>query len=183
MHLVFISHASADRDIALRVCACLEGHGVACWVAPRDIPAGALWGEAILDAISQASIFLILVSADANASSHVLRELERAASKKKTIIPIVLDGCIFAKSFEYFLSPCHFLNIDTHFIDDNLPQLLSSVLHLLSTEGSSTNHLLDSKRGESAIAVARRPLQHPDSWGRTNNAGFLRRLFAKLDDR
>ena len=29
----------------MRVCAVLEARGIACWMAPRDVPAGAKWDE------------------------------------------------------------------------------------------------------------------------------------------
>ena len=36
-HDVFISHSSKDKPIADAICANLEGTGIRCWIAPRDI--------------------------------------------------------------------------------------------------------------------------------------------------
>ena len=45
---VFISHSATDRDAAEAICAALEAAGLACWIAPRDIPAGTPWAAAIM---------------------------------------------------------------------------------------------------------------------------------------
>ena len=50
-HDVFISYSSKDKAVADAVCAGLEGRGIACWMAPRDIVPGVDWGAAIIDAI------------------------------------------------------------------------------------------------------------------------------------
>jgi TIR domain len=102
LHKVFISHASSDRVAAEKLCRYLESNGLTCWIAPRDIPAGAIWGEAIVDAISRAAIFVVLVSRQSNKSSHVLREVERATSKQKFILPVLLDGEPLEKGLSIF---------------------------------------------------------------------------------
>ena len=38
--LIFISHASEDRNIAFRTVEALENENIKCWIAPRDIPGG-----------------------------------------------------------------------------------------------------------------------------------------------
>jgi len=47
---------------------------------------GALYADAIVRAINEAKVLLIVLSQSAVASSHVGREVERAASKRKQII-------------------------------------------------------------------------------------------------
>jgi len=45
-HDVFLSYAAADQALAFAVVAGLEGQGIRCWVAPRDIiPAGSEYGQ------------------------------------------------------------------------------------------------------------------------------------------
>ena len=50
-HDVFISYSSRNKQTALAICHVLEGHGVRCWMAPRDIPPGADYGDVIDEAI------------------------------------------------------------------------------------------------------------------------------------
>lgn len=53
---VFISHASADCAAAERVRDDLESDGIACWMAPRDVPAGDDYAKAITDAIGSCNL-------------------------------------------------------------------------------------------------------------------------------
>ena len=62
-HDVFLSYASTDRPAADAICAALEARGIRCWIAPRDVPAGADWGEAILTAIGRAHAMVLVLSA------------------------------------------------------------------------------------------------------------------------
>ena len=50
-HDVFISYSSKDKNVADAVCAVLERNGIRCWVAPRDVIPGIVWGTAIVGAI------------------------------------------------------------------------------------------------------------------------------------
>ena len=127
LHKVFISHASSDRVAAEKLCRYLESNGLTCWIAPRDIPAGAIWGEAIVDAISRAAIFVVLVSRQSNKSSHVLREVERATSKQKFILPVLLDGEPLEKGLEYFLSQSQFVSAFPDAFENCFSSLLASV--------------------------------------------------------
>src|SRR5664279_5034508 len=75
---VFLSYASADAQVATRVCEYLESHGVSCWMAPRDVKPGAAYADAIVRAISDAKALVLVLSASAVGSAHVGREIERA---------------------------------------------------------------------------------------------------------
>jgi hypothetical protein len=86
--IVFISYASADKADASAVVNMLEGSGVPCWIAPRDIPGGAIWPEAIADAIGRCRLFLLLFSPASDHSDEVLRELGLAGNQKKTLFPV-----------------------------------------------------------------------------------------------
>jgi len=101
---VFVSHASADRAFAEALADYLEQRGIACWLAPRDVAPGALYAEAIINAISDAPALVLVLSQHAAASSHVGKELERASSKRRPIIAVRLDQAPLPPAFEYFLS-------------------------------------------------------------------------------
>src|SRR5688500_10544408 len=80
---VFISFASADAAVANAVVDSLERHGITCWIAPRDVRAGAVYADAIVRAISAAKALVLVLSESAIASAHVGKEVERASSKKR----------------------------------------------------------------------------------------------------
>ena len=90
-HDVFVSYSAADKSTAEAAVAGLEGHGISCWIAPRDIPAGSEYGEQIVEALKNCRIVLLIFSASANSSPHVRREVERAISSTKVIIPFRIE--------------------------------------------------------------------------------------------
>jgi hypothetical protein len=83
---VFISYASLDAAVAERLCATLEAAAVPCWIAPRDVEAGALYADTIVRAINEAKAVVLVLSESAIGSDHVARELERAACKHKRVM-------------------------------------------------------------------------------------------------
>jgi TIR domain-containing protein len=76
---VFISYASQDAAVANAIVEALERNGLRCWIAPRDVRAGAQYADAIVRAISGAKVLVLVLSANAIASSHVGKEIERAS--------------------------------------------------------------------------------------------------------
>jgi hypothetical protein len=76
---VFISYASQDAAVATSIVENLERQGVKCWVAPRDVKPGAQYADAIIRAINDAKAIVVVLSSSAMVSSHVAREVERAA--------------------------------------------------------------------------------------------------------
>ena len=108
---VFLSHSHQDAPAAEQIVAALEKRGVKCWIAPRDVPAGGSYAEAILTAIENASCFVLIYSEQANVSSHVLREVERALNFGLNIVPVRLDDSTPSKSLDYLLATVHWLSI------------------------------------------------------------------------
>ena len=86
-HRVFLSYATEDTDSALYLCRILEEtEGISCWIAPRDVPVGADYAAASLDAIKSADLMLLLFSTSANTSPYVLREIERAVAYERPVM-------------------------------------------------------------------------------------------------
>ncbi len=100
---VFVSHSSKDFDVAEKMCNLIETNGHNCFLAPRDIRTGYEYAEEIIRGIERADAVLLLLSKEANSSPHVLREIERAVSKKIRIIVYKLEDVELSKSMEYFL--------------------------------------------------------------------------------
>ena len=107
---VFLSHSSNEEEIASEVCSCIEANGHSCFLAPRDIRSGYEYVEEIINGIDNCDVMLLLLSESANNSPHVLREVERAVSKKKSIIVYKLEDVVLSKSLEYFLMTHQWLN-------------------------------------------------------------------------
>lgn len=108
---VFVSHSHQDAPAAELIVQALEKSGVTCWMAPRDVPPGGSYAEAILNAIESASCFVLIYSEHSNVSSHVLREVERALKFDLNIVPVRFDDSTPSKSLDYLLATVHWLAI------------------------------------------------------------------------
>lgn len=136
-HDVFISHSAKDKPIADAVCATLEKDGIRCWIAPRDIVPGTQWGEAIIDAISECRVMVLVFSSNANESQQIIREVERAVSKGIPVIPFRVEDVDPNKSLEYFISAPHWLDALSPPLEKHLEQLSSTITLLLAKKGAA----------------------------------------------
>lgn len=124
---VFISYASSDVAVADAVVAALERHGVACWIAPRDVKAGALYADAIVRAISDAKALVLVLSENSVASAHVSREVERASSKRRPLIALRIDDASLSPALEYFLGESHWVDARAGAMDAALAKLIAAI--------------------------------------------------------
>ena len=100
---VFISYATADIGAASQNVAALETSKLRCFIAARDIPEGMEWAAAIIDAIFETKLFLLLFSDNANRSIQMARELQLVQDRHIAILPVRLDGSSANPSIEFFL--------------------------------------------------------------------------------
>ncbi len=133
-HDVFISHSGKDKTVADAVCATLEKGGTRCWIAPRDIVPGTQWGEAIIDAISNCKVMVLVFSSNANESQQIIREVERAVNKGIPIIPFRVEDVDPNKSLEYYISAPHWLDALTPPLEKHIEHLNSTIKILLSRQ-------------------------------------------------
>ena len=95
LHDVFIAYSTRAPEGAATVRAIaeeLEGHGISCWYAPRNIEGGANWSEAIPNAIeSTRRAFVLVFCEEANRSEHLARELTLASSAEVNIVPFFIE--------------------------------------------------------------------------------------------
>lgn len=91
-HNVFISYSTEDKDAANAICHVLEENNIKCWIAPRDIPAGAQYGDLIDEAIKECQVVVVLFSETAAVSPWVTSEMNIAFEEQKVIIPFRLDN-------------------------------------------------------------------------------------------
>ncbi|MGD0906557.1 MAG: DUF4185 domain-containing protein [Candidatus Acidiferrales bacterium] len=138
-HDVFVSYASGDKAVADAVCATLEAHGVRCWIAPRDVLPGIHYGEAIIDAIHECRIMVLVFSSKANLSGHIPKEIERAVSQGITIMPMRIEDVVPAKSLDYFIGSVHWLDAITPPLEVHLQRLAANVKTLLSRDVHAVN--------------------------------------------
>jgi TolB-like protein len=129
-HDVFVSYASQDAAVANSIVENLENYGLKCWIAPRDVKAGTVYADAIVRAINDAKALVLLLSTSAMASSHVGREVERAASKRKQIVAFRLDAAALTPELEYFLSNSQWIDVPALGMPAALAKLAEAVGHV-----------------------------------------------------
>src|SRR5271154_6313780 len=124
---VFVSYASQDTAVANTVVEILEGNGLRCWIAPRDVVPGSHYADGIMSAISGAKALVLVLSGNALASKHVGKEVERASSKGRAIIAMRTDTAPLTPAFEYFLSESQWIDVGIGGIPAVAAKLVESV--------------------------------------------------------
>ena len=135
-HDVFISYRDAanDKAEAERVCGHLEAEGFSCWIAPRDVLQGDDFGAAIVNAIQDCSVLVLIFSAAANSSRQIARELKLADDAKKTVLPIRIENVMPTGNCAYFLGAAQWLDAFGGIREEHLRRLASGLRTRLGTE-------------------------------------------------
>lgn len=100
----FLSYSTEDRDVAEVVLATLERRGIRVWMAPRDVPPGMSYPEAIIGAIRECDSAVLVLSASSNQSPHVLREVERVSNDGKRLFVVRIAPVDLSDGLAYFAS-------------------------------------------------------------------------------
>jgi hypothetical protein len=133
-HDVFICYSSRDKAIADAACAALESRKIRCWIAPRDVPPGQPWAGALVRAIDESRILVLVFSSESNSSPQVIREVERAADRGLPIIPLRVEDAQPSQDMEFFIKRLHWLDAVTPPLEGHLQRLCDTVQALLAGE-------------------------------------------------
>lgn len=113
----------------------LEKNDIETWYAPRDIPAGSDWPNAIENAIKSCSAFILLFCSKADSSQQVKRELALADKYHKQVFWVKIEN-VEPNNLGYFLTATQWINwLDNR--DDTLQQLVSDIYAIEKTSTSS----------------------------------------------
>ena len=137
-HDVFISYSSSDQNAALAVLHGLEATGLRCWMAPRDIKPGAIWAQSIMEGIAGCRVMVVVFSANANRSSHVINEVDAAVRKGAIIVPLRIEDVMPDGAMEYHLRTRHWLDALTSDLESSTARLADQIKGLLETERSTS---------------------------------------------
>ena len=109
--------------VADAACAALESAGIRCWIAPRDIPPGDDWSAASIRAIDQSKVMVLIFSSNANESTEIPREVQRAANRKVRIVTVRIDGAEPAEALEYYLGAVQWFDALPPPVENHLQRL------------------------------------------------------------
>ena len=161
---VFISYAVEDKEVADKVCRALEGQGIKCWIAPRDVPYGADYEEAIVDAITTSPLLVLVLSTHSNASPHVKREIQNACVEGSgtEIVPFRIADVPYNKALRYYLGSAQWLDASTPPLEQHLGPLVEHVRERLNRTRGSMTHPTEvipmPTRAHATDEVRRKPL-------------------------
>jgi hypothetical protein len=177
---VFISYSSSDKTLAETICIRLEQSNIDCWMAPRNITPGLNYGQAIIGAINECRIMVVVFTDHANRSKFVSREVERAVSKGRIIIPVRLEDVLPWGSLEFFLCADHWLDATQPPVDRHLDKLVKSIQALLDTPDTLLSVPANPKQDKLDIALFNE--QAPYQWDRSPRANAMTRFINRLFD-
>ena len=103
MPTVFVSFATAHRDLVEALADRLRPAGIDVWADWKNIKAGEDWVLAIERAIEGCDLFLLLVTREAIVSSWIDKELDSAVHHKRPIFPVVSEGIDLSKRMSFFV--------------------------------------------------------------------------------
>jgi TolB-like protein len=132
-HDVFVSYSVKDKAVADAIVSRLEAGSVTCWIAPRDVVPGADWGESIIDAIESSRIMILVFSQNANVSSQIKREVERAVNKGVYIIPFRVEDVPPTRALEYFISSSQWMDAFSPPLEHHVDNLAKTVIRVLAS--------------------------------------------------
>ena len=136
---VFISYASQDKATADAICESLEKEGIGCWMAPRDVTPGEFYADAIVRALNEAQVLLLVLTEHAANSPHVLREVERTSSKRHPIISLRIGAVALPPALEYFLSSSHWLDANGSAVKESFPKLIAAAKRMAAIASADTS--------------------------------------------
>jgi hypothetical protein len=150
---VFISYSSLDKQIADAVCSTLENNKIRCWIAPRDILPGDTYGRAIIAAINDCKIVIIVFSSSSDSSGQVINEIERAVSKGKIIIPFRIENIKPSGDMELFLGRRHWLDAMTPPLESHIARLTDTIFKLIQIPTESHKPRLEPSESKVGLKV------------------------------
>lgn len=112
---IFISFSSKEMKAMLQVNSFIESQGHTTYYAPRDIPVGTAYPNAIIELINKADVFLLIFTESSQNSIWVQKELERAISKNKFVIPMRLQNVPLNGYMEFLISNMQWIDHDPNF--------------------------------------------------------------------
>jgi uncharacterized protein YecT (DUF1311 family) len=101
---VFVSHSSKDSKIATAICMALESRGHQCWLSSRDIKPGENFQGAIVRAIREAGVMVLVFSNNANSSDEIKKEIVLASQARMMVIPVRAEDVLPSEDFTYELA-------------------------------------------------------------------------------
>jgi hypothetical protein len=133
-HRVFISHASAQADIADALREALEAEGIACWLSTHSLRPGDDWVDALPAAVRGAEVVLALLTTEALNSDWVDRELKWALHSARPLLPVLIGDVRPTERFEFMFGSVQRSSAPAHPGPADLSRLVAELRTMLGDD-------------------------------------------------
>ena len=123
-----VSYARPDSTVAREIARSLNRRGIGTFIDTGSIQPGERWRQSIVTAIEDCKVMLVLVSPASNVSREVAREVAIAQDRKKTVIPLLLEGQVPKGELTYPLAEVQGIRVSS----ENYQSSLNLILHALA---------------------------------------------------
>jgi class 3 adenylate cyclase len=130
---IFISHSSRDVEVAQALKGQLQRVGLTAFIAPDDMHGVDAWPEQLAGAIEGCSAFVLILSAAANESEHVAREVSIAVGDAKPMLVLRFDETRPTGPLRYLLQLRQQIDIFPGPLERYFERVLSELRTMLST--------------------------------------------------
>lgn len=161
-HEVFISYSSEDKTVADEVCATIEDRKIRCWIAPRDVPPGLPYAAALVSAIHDSKVLVLVLSQSSNSSGAVMREVEEAVNSGIPIIPFRIEDIEPTAAMRFYIKSLHWIDAMSPPLEEHLGKLADSVQVILSVGEEDRPPFSQPETTIEASAEKRWPLQNAE---------------------
>lgn len=172
-HDVFISYSSSNMSTAFAICHVLEEHKIKCWIAPRDIPGGADYGDVIDRAIFECKVFLLVFSGAAVSSQWVRGVVNIAFSEGKPIVSYRIDDTELSGAMRLKLNQMHWLDAYPD-AESKFDELVDTVNRLVSDGFSPTVVMTSGSAAQSDCRTVSNKADRPDGGKRPDRKKYWR---------
>lgn len=139
---VFISYNQQNFDQAEYFCNVLEGAGVSCWIAPRDIAPGHAWAGSVVLGITECRLVVVMLSAESLEAAEIAKEIDLANSLQKNILSVRIENTPLTGVLKYHLSTSQW--VDAYLGEGNVRYSKAFGAVLLALKEGSNSFKLDS---------------------------------------
>jgi hypothetical protein len=163
-HDVFIIHADKDKSIADAICGKLESARLKCWISTSDFSASE-------DRIEASRVIVLVLSENANAATHIGREITHAFYTRRIIVPFRLGETLPRREYLFYLGNVPWINAVSPPTEEHLEALSARIKGLM--HGSTVaGNALTPQGGKTTMST----LSFSDSWVGDLRASHYRTL-------
>jgi hypothetical protein len=127
MAKVFLSYASSDAILVENFARLLRDNSVDVWVDRADIAGGQVWRRRIVEAISEATVVVLVLSRASVLSRNVRKELDIAEEANRPILPVQVEPVDIPADLSYQLA-----GLQRVMVPSDLNDCIEPVLRALS---------------------------------------------------